>query len=204
MFGIYNNFKDNDITYNRKLKLEEYDENGNLIDCVEFSQKDLMEFYILKNNGYNDIRTARKNIKDYFNVGNKELKIKLLNHIFYQYTLNNDLVNSIESIITKYNDNELNFAFSLKNYVYDECNFLFNMKDSAFFKNMSFEEVLKWIQSVNGIYYAVANDGTKGMTYLEKPTKKQAKYQRQKNGKRIVFLSFKDWKEYSIAENELD
>lgn len=89
-------------------------------------------------------------------------------------------VNSIESIITKYNDNELNFAFSLKNYVYDKCNFLFNMKDSALFKNISFEEVLKLIQSVNGIYYAVANGRTKGMTYLEKPTKKQTKYQRQK------------------------
>lgn len=77
------------------------------------------------------------------------------------------------------------------------------MKDSAFFKNMSFEDILKWIQSVNGIYYAVANDGTKGMAYLDKPTKKQAKYQRQRNGKRIVFLSFKYWKEYSICENEL-
>lgn len=204
MFGIDNNFKDNDITYNRKLKLEEYDDNGNIIDCVEFSQKDLMEFYIFKNNGYHDIRTARKSIKDYFNVGNKELKLKLLNHIFYQYRLNNGLVNTIESIITTYNDDELNFAFLLKNYVCDECNFLFSMKDSAFFKNMSFEDVLKWIQSVNGIYYAVANDGTKGMAYLDKPTQKQAKYQRQKNGKRIVFLSFKDWKEYYISENELD
>ena len=48
MFGIDNNFKDNDITYNRKLKLEEYDDNGNLIDCVEFTPKDLMEFYLLK------------------------------------------------------------------------------------------------------------------------------------------------------------
>ncbi|MGG7212082.1 hypothetical protein ACQPUY_00540 [Clostridium nigeriense] len=204
MFRIDNNFKDNDITYNRKLKLEEYDDNGNIIDCVEFSQKDLMEFYIFKNNGYHDIRTARKSIKDYFNVGNKELKIKLLNHIFYQYTLNNDLVNSIESIITTYNEDELNFAFSIKNYVWNECKFQLSMQDSSFFKNMSFEEVLKWIQSVNGIYYAVANDGTKGMAYLDKPTKKQAKYQRQKNGKRIVFLSFKDWKEYSISENELD
>ncbi len=37
MFGIDNKFKDNDITYNRKLKLEEYDDNGTLIDCVEFS-----------------------------------------------------------------------------------------------------------------------------------------------------------------------
>lgn len=47
MFGIDNNFKDNDITYNRKLKIEEYDDNGNIIDCVEFSPKDLMEFYLL-------------------------------------------------------------------------------------------------------------------------------------------------------------
>lgn len=204
MFGIDNKFKDNDITYNRKLKLEEYDDNGNLIDCVEFSQKDLMEFYILRNNGYNDIRTARKSIKDYFNIGNEKLKFKLLNDIFYKNRLDNDLVNCIEYIITTYTEDELNFAFTLKDYVYDECNFLFGIKDSTFFKNMSFLEVLKWIKSVDGIYYAVANDGSKGMTYLDKPTKKQAKYQRQKNGKRIVFLSFKDWKEYSISENDLD
>lgn len=204
MFGVDNNFKDNDITYNRKLKLEEYDDNGNIIDYVEFSSKDLMEFYLLKNNGYHDIRTSRKSIKDYFNVGNKELKIKLLNHIFYQYRLDNNLVKFIDSIITTYSDDELKFALSLKNYEYDECNFILNMKDNAFLKNMSFEDVLKWMRSVNGIYYAVANDGTKGMAYLDKPTKKQAKYQRQKNGKRIVFLSFKDWKEYSISENELD
>lgn len=203
MFGITNDFKDNEITYNRKLKLEEYDDNGNLIDCVEFSQKDLMEFYILKNNGYNDLKTARKNIKDYFNVGNKELKTKLLNHIFYEYTLNDDLVDSIESILTTYTEEEIQFALSLKNYFYNECTFLLNMKDSAFFKNMSFFEVLNWIKNIDGIYYAVANDGTKGMAYLEKPTKKQAKYQRQKNGKRIIFLNFTDWKEYSISENEL-
>lgn len=203
MFGIDNNFKDNDITYNRKLKLEEYDDNGNLIDCVEFTPKDLMEFYLLKNNGYHDIRTARKKIKDYFSMGNIELKKKLLNIIFYHHKLDENLINRIESIITTYTEDELRFAFSLKDYFCDDCKLNFNMKDYFFFKNMSFEEVLKWIHSVNGVYYAVANDGTKGMACLDKPTKKQASYQRQRNGKRIVFLSFKDWKEYSISENEL-
>lgn len=149
MFGIDNNFKDNDITYNRKLKLEEYDDNGNIIDCVEFSQKYLMEFYLLKNNGYHDFLTARKSIKDYFNVGNKEIKLKLLNHIFYNYRLNNDLVNYIESIITTYNDDELKLAFSSKNYyLYDEYNFILSIKDNTFFKNMSFEDVLKWMKTV--------------------------------------------------------
>ncbi|WP_346889191.1 hypothetical protein [Clostridium sp. UBA1056] len=163
-----------------------------------------MEFYTLKNNGYSDVRTARKSIKDYFSIGNKELKLKLLNNIFYQYTLNDNLVNSIESIITTYTEDELNFAFSLKHYVFNECNFHLSMKDASFFKNMSFFEVLKWIKSVIGIYYAVANDGTKGMSYLEKPTRKQGKYQRQKHGKIIIFLSFNDWKEYIVSENELE
>lgn len=204
MLDTNDNFEHNEITYNRKLKLEEYDNNGNLIDCVEFTPKDLMDFYIMKNNMCNDIRTARKKIKDYFSMGNIELKKKLLNIIFYQHKLDENLINRIESIITTYTEDELHFAFSLKDYFCDDCKLKFNMKDYFFFKNMSFLEVLKWIQSVNGIYYAVANDGTKGMSYLDKPTKKQAKYQRQKNSKRIVFLSFKDWKEYSISENELD
>lgn len=204
MLGIQENFIDNYITYNRKLKLEEYDDNGNLIDCVEFTPKELMEFYILKNNMCNDIRTARKNIKDYFSIGNTELKNSLLNIIFYEHKLDENLINRIESIITTYTEDELRFAFLLKGHFCNDCKFNFNMKDYFFFKNMSFFEVLKWIKSVNGIYYAISTDRTKGISYLEKPTKKQAKYQRQKNGKRIVFLSFKDWKEYSISENELD
>lgn len=203
MLGISNDFKDNEITYNRKLKLEEYDDNGNLIDCVEFSQKELMEFYILRNNGYSDLKTAKKHIKDYFNIGNKELKTKLLHHIFYECRLNEALVNSIEYILTEYNEEEIQFALSLKNYFYNECTLLLNMKDSDFFRNLDFFEVLSWIKNTDGIYYAIANDGTKGMAYLEKPTKKQAKYQRQRNSKRIIFLNFTDWKEYSILENDL-
>ena len=197
-------FTENYITYNRKLKLEEYDDNGNLIDCLEFSQEDLMEFHIMKNYIGNDIRTARKKIKDYFNIVDTELKKKLLNNIFYQHKLDENLINLIESIITTYTKDELCFAFSVKDYFCGDYKFNFTMKDYAFFKNMNFLEVLKWIKSINGIYYAVANDGTRGISYLKKPTKKQAKYQRQKNSKRIVFLNFKDWKEYIVSENELE
>ena len=38
-------FEDNYFTKNRKLKIEEYDNEGKLIDVIELSQKDFWEFY---------------------------------------------------------------------------------------------------------------------------------------------------------------
>ena len=204
MFGIDNNFEDNDITYNRKLKLEEFDDEGQLIDCVEFSQKDLLEFYILKNNGLHDIRTARKNIKDYFNTGNTKLKTVLLNNVFYNHKLDDNLINLIESILNTYSEDAINFVLTLKDYHYNESSLILSLKDINMLKESNFFDLLAWTKNTTGIYYALSNDARKGMYYFEKPTKKQAKYQRQKHGKRIIFLNFKDWKEYLVSESELD
>ncbi|MFQ9249240.1 MAG: hypothetical protein ACLR3R_18485 [Clostridium paraputrificum] len=192
-----------DITYNHKLKLEEYDDDGNLIDCVELPQRDLLELYMIKNTNCSNILISKKEIRDYFNSGDIELKDSLLNNVFFQSKLDRNLIDSIEYIIKKYTKDEINFALTIKNYCDDEVTFFLTMKDYNMLKSMNFYEVLKWIRRIDGIYYCVANDGSKGMVYLERPTKKQAKYQRQKNGKRIVFLSFRDWKEYDISENEL-
>jgi len=77
------------------------------------------------------------------------------------------------------------------------------MTDYSRIKKMKFNDTLDWIKNSDGIHYAVLNEGVKGITFFERPTRKQAKYQRVKNGKRIVFLSFKDWKERIVNENEL-
>lgn len=193
-----------EITHNRKLKLEEYDDEGNLIDCVEFSKEDLFDFYGYKNNAFNNILTSRKDVRDYLGSGNVELKYKLLSDVFMRSEPNQDLINSIEYILKTYTEEEINFALKIKDHAYNEFTVFLSMKDYNRLKGKDFFELLKWIRSTDGIYYAVANDGCKGMAYLEKPTKKQAKYQRLRNGKRIVFLSFKDWKEYNIPESELE
>ncbi|MBO0558972.1 hypothetical protein EXQ37_03815 [Clostridium botulinum] len=70
-------------------------------------------------------------------------------------------------------------------------------------KKFGLIEALEFIKNREGIYYAVNNSGEREYDFVDKPTKKQAKYQRVKNGRRTVFLSFKDWKEYIVNENEL-
>lgn len=67
----------------------------------------------------------------------------------------------------------------------------------------SLKEQIDWVNHTQGIYYAVDNQGNRVWDFVdEKPTLKQAKYQRKK-GRRIVFLNFKDWKEYIVNESEL-
>lgn len=195
-------FQDNYFTKNRKLKLEEYDDNGNLIDVVEFSQKDLWDFYVFKNNWGTDLRLARKSDREYFKGKQLELLKRML-YLFNDYYFDDNIVKEFENIFNTHTIEEIEFAIDFKNYYYNENQSILSADDFYKVKRMKFIDVLNWVKSSDGIYYAVENDGTKGMTYLEKPTRKQAKYQRQRNGKRIVFLSFKTWKEYEVNESEL-
>ncbi|MBU3176113.1 hypothetical protein KPL47_06990 [Clostridium estertheticum] len=197
-----NKFGDNYYTRNRKLKLEEYDDNGNLIDTIEFAQGDLWNFYQTKNNNYNDFTIARKKDREHFK-GKELVLMKRIMDLVNDYYFGEDTIKDIETIFKEYTVEEIEFALSFKNYAYNESTYNFAMKEYFKIKNMSFYEILKWIKDCKGIYYAVSNDNVKGMAYLEMPTKKQAKYQRQSNSKRIVFLNFRDWKEYIVNETEL-
>ncbi|RFM19723.1 hypothetical protein C1147_08600 [Clostridium botulinum] len=70
------------------------------------------------------------------------------------------------------------------------------------FDDYSFQGCYNWVKSISGIYYSVYNDGTRCWDFIDnKPTYKQAKYQNNK-GRRIIFFSFKDWKEYIMNLNE--
>jgi hypothetical protein len=195
-------FADNYYTDNRKLKLEEYDDDGNLIDTIEFCQGDLWNFYQMRNNSCNDLTIARKKDRDHFK--GKELELmKRIMYLFNDYYFDENTIKDIETIFREYTVEEIEFALSFKNYAYNECNYNFSMEEYFKIKEMSFYDLLKWVKDCEGIYYAVSNNSIKGMAYLKRPTKKQAKYQRQKNDKRIVFLNFRDWKEYIVNESEL-
>lgn len=197
-----NEFRDNYYTHNRKLKLEEYDDNGNIIDVIELKQSDLWNFYMLKNNNYIDLAIARKKDREYFKGKQLELVKRMIDLIDEQY-FNENTVKYIEDIFKTYTIEQIEFALNFKDYFYNQIEVFLSMDDYNQIKQMKFIDVLKWVKDSEGIYYAVSNDGRKGMMYLERPTKKQAKYQRQKNGKRIIFFSFKDWTEHLVNEVEL-
>lgn len=73
---------------------------------------------------------------------------------------------------------------------------------SISYNNKSLRSIYDWIKNRNGIYYAINTNGSKTWDYIDRPTKKQALYQRRK-GRRIAFLSFRDFKEYIIDNDDL-
>ena len=55
--------------------------------------------------------------------------------------------------------------------------------------------------NTGGVYYSIDDIGNKKTNYYdETPTIKQYKYQIKK-GRRMVFYSFKDWKEHVVKED---
>lgn len=75
---------------------------------------------------------------------------------------------------------------------------------SEYARPYTFNEAIEFIEERDGIYYAITKEGNRHWDFIDKPTKKQARYQRNKHGNRIVFKSFTDWKEYLVNEDELD
>lgn len=74
---------------------------------------------------------------------------------------------------------------------------------SPYKRRLNLLDSIEFVNQRNGVYYAVNNAGKKTFDFIDKPSRKQVKYQRVKNGCRTVFLSFHDWKEYLITEDEL-
>ena len=199
------------MTKNRKLKLEEYDEKGNLIDIKEFTGEDLFNFVHYQTNFNKALSVARK--KDIEIFSSDELKIiydiitlsKLRccygngKQEFYWFT--NEEANFFKKIFKEVPKEKLKFALILANN--GKTAFNTNLKSEYYFKKFSLSEALDFIKNRDGIYYAVNNNGERTYDFVDKPTKKQVKYQRVKNGRRTVFLNFRDWIEYIVNEDEL-
>jgi hypothetical protein len=163
--NLTESFEDNYFTHNRKLKLEEYDDDGKLIDVIEFNQGDLWNFYTFKNNNCSDITLARKKDREHFKGKKFELVKKLL-YYYDKYYFDENIVADIENLFNTYTFEEIEFALNFKNEFNDEASFSFNLKDYWEMKQMKFIDTLKWIKKSDGMYYAVTNDGIKGMSYL--------------------------------------
>ncbi|MGL5713951.1 MAG: hypothetical protein ACRCXT_09110 [Paraclostridium sp.] len=192
------NYKEH-LTKNRLLKIEEYDDNGNLIDILEFSKDDLWWFCCEKGNSYRGLDVAVKSDREYFKGEELELFHEIIKTTeLFRFCIVTEDIEKIDYIFRTYTKDQIRFALDFKHYLYNYLNYAFYGDDEVIMKNKNFIEILEWVKVSGGFYYAVDEKGNRGMAYLDKPTTKQASYQRQKHGKRIVFLSFKDFKEYLV------
>lgn len=190
---------------NRKLKLEEYDDLGNLIDVREFSNKDLAEFIGAKVTKSEALDVARKGDIKHFNKEDLVLLKDVLTTLNwssgeYRGYIRDKHLEFFEKIIAMDRD-KLNFIITLL----DHHTGGFNTSwDSPYAKkSFTFNEALEFTESREGIYYTVNNNGERVWDFVDKPTLKQYRYQVNKNGNRIVLLSFIDWKVHLITEKDL-
>lgn len=199
------------MTKNRKLKLEEYDETGNLIDVREFDNEAMYNFMHYQVNFNNALSVARKADLEIFTNDQLNIIQQIITYTKLQCAYGNNSdeiywftekeVTFFKELFNKLSIETIGMAINLMN----GCQPAFNtsLKSEYALKKFSFKEALKFIQNREGIYYTVNNNGKRIYDFVDKPTKKQVVYQRKKNGNRTVFLSFKDWKEYIIDENEI-
>lgn len=199
------------MTKNRKLKLEEYDDDGNLVDVKEFSNDLLYNFCCDVSNRYLSTLVSRKSDLEQFNEKELNLINKIMGTGKYSYLFSNkdiclcwftDIeVKWFKNLFKENTLEEINFALILCDYREERLSV--STKSPYFNKKFNFTEALQFVKERTGIYYTVNNEGKSVHDFVEKPTKKQLRYQRNKHGHRCVFLNFKDWKEYSVSENEL-
>lgn len=212
MLGYENTEIFNYMTKNRKLKLEEYDDNGNLIEVRELDDEDLFTLCMHNTNAYKATKFARKEDLDEFNKEELEIIDKVFDTKVYDcycreksipfYWFDKETVGWFKEFFKTYNQNEIKFALEMIHYS-DGRKFNVSPKSPYFGKELNLLTVLKFIRERDGFYYAVNNKGERTYDFVDKPTKKQVKYQRTKNGNRCIFLNFKDWEEYLVTEDEL-
>lgn len=207
------------MTRNRKLKLEEYDDDGNIINIREFSDDVLFDFINQQTNSNKALLVAKIKDLNMFNEEEIEIIQRIIDYSIYkQFYLDNkdeqrfywfreNEANKFRNFLDKFNGNYsmLNFALDLCMGVFSEGSYVFNtsLKSQYAFKKFTLSEALNFIENRDGIYYTVNNNGKRVYDFVDKPTKKQVKYQRTKNGNRTVFFNFKNWKEYLLSEDEL-
>lgn len=203
--NIFEYYEEEYFTKNRKLKLEEYDDNGNLIDIREFNNKDLAMFIGTKINNSEALDVARKEQLESFTDEDLILLKDVLTTLNwtsgeYRGHIENKHLEFFKNILSM-NKSKLSFIMSILNYHTGGFNTSWDSPYSR--RSFTFTEALEFVESREGIYYTVDNNGKRIWDFVDKPTKKQYKYQLTKNGHRTVFLNFKDWKEYLIEEKDL-
>ncbi|PHC26905.1 hypothetical protein COE95_24115 [Bacillus toyonensis] len=184
---------------NKRIIIEDLDDEGNVIQrtILDEEDKDDVLAVVTAKRGYISISNEKDLLQ--FTEEQKDIIHEILERedmflskkqtIFFKNLFKE---NSLEKIQYALNLMQDNWAFN-------------TAMNSPYYakKFFMFEEALDFINERDGIYYAMKKDGTKHLDFIDKPTKKQAVYQRVKNGNQIVFLSFADFKIYVVSEDKL-
>lgn len=192
---------------NRKLKLEEYDNDGNLIEVREFNRNDIANFLCMLANEGRELEVAKK--KDLALFSEEEKKV--LDDIYYYRRYDSNLLRKaylLDDKATKYFRNLFNthgieavkLAINIARDRHTGGGFNVTPKSEYYCMKWTLESALDFIKNRAGIFYTVDSEGKRVYDFVDKPTKKQVAYQRNKNGHRTVFLNFKNWKEYLVLE----
>lgn len=198
------------FTKNRRLVLNEYDNDGNLIEERKFENEDLARFLSIMNIDHRPLEVARHEHLSQFTKDELNLISRCISHMELCASCFNDY-----EIIYLDTDEDVEYYKKLLKLPKEKIDLALDLShpqlpgfstssDSPYYrKKFNFNEALEFIDERSGIYYTVTNRGQRRWDFIDKPTLKQYRYQLNKNGERTVFLSFKDWKEYIVTESDL-
>lgn len=208
----------------RKLILVECDEEGNEVDSNCLSDNEhLLEIqdHSLKHQFVNDRYLLDKCDRDRFTPeqwdiiekfayptpvdtwgeeGNSKYILGRKSYSFSHATLNEDMVGFWDKFISSCDDKQKFVMNLFNNGAGSNYYWIVKMGYKYEYEPSDFVSCFDWVDKTSGIYYSIDDKGEKKWDFLdEPPTVKQYKYQIKK-GRRIAFLSFKDWKEHLVKE----
>ncbi|WP_236734969.1 hypothetical protein [Bacillus mycoides] len=190
----------------KRIIIQDLDDEGNIIqECVaNEGDKDTMLSSLVAKYGFAAL-TPQKALSDF-----TDEEKKIINYITddtLKY-LTEKRIKEFRNLFDKHGSKKIDFAmqmsFGTQYNSYSNNSFFSVQLGNEYARSYTFDEALEFIEERKGIYYAITKDGNRHWDFVDKPTKKQARYQRNKHGNRIVFKSFADWKEYLVSEDELE
>lgn len=210
--GYIDGYEDDFYTKNRRLVLEEYDEQGNLIDARDMGKDGIANLVANKIYEFKGLEVARIEILNQFT--DEELK-----EIHEFIRLNNTCLGHSDNgsfFIGYITDRHVELFKELMSVSKEEREFIYEcMNEQCCGRSVMcamgtpnlpihFHKIREYVRTNEGIYYAMSTTGELKWRYDKKPTKKQANYQRTKNGNKIILRSFRDWRYHDISEAELE
>ncbi|WP_154826931.1 hypothetical protein [Clostridium butyricum] len=205
----------------KKVYIIEYDDNGNEIDRNLLTDNESLRNLLLLNQyAVNGRFLLDLNYRSLFSSEQWDF-IENFSDIIKVYIKKDDDFDFYPKFAyANINDEDVALLKELFNGPRERLELIKNLRYSSYYNKPSFwilspdghtsitydknslKSIYNWINSRDGIYYSINNNNSKTWDFVDRPSKKQAIYQRRK-GRRIVFLSFRDFKEYIINEYEL-